>query len=172
MVTRGAKCPPAAQTTGDSVKITGMTTSDTSKPPPWVTRLGYAGLLPFCFSAAGIWLLAPDQASLASLALVGYGATIVSFLGAIHWGLAMREPHVGEATPYVWGVAPSLMAWMALLVTPLSGLLILTLVLWACYAVDVRVYSSYQLQHWLPMRLRLTAVASLSCLAGAAGLIR
>jgi len=129
-------------------------------------------LLPFCFGAAGIWLLAPDQRAQASLALVGYGATIASFLGAIHWGLAMRDPHASAATPFVWGVAPSLTAWVALLVTPMTGLLILTLVLWACYAVDRKAYSNYQLQHWLPMRLRLTVVASLSCLAGAAALLR
>jgi hypothetical protein len=148
-----------------------MNKSEISKPPPWVIRLGYAGLLPFCFGAAGLWLLRPEHGALAGLALAGYGATIASFLGAIHWGLAMREPHASEAKPYIWGVTPSLVAGVALLVTPVTGLLTLTLLLWACYAIDRKTYPDYQLQHWLPMRLRLTVVASLSCLAGAAALL-
>ncbi len=149
-----------------------MNTRYTTKPPPWVTRLGVGGLLPFCIGAASIWLLAPEWRGWASLALVGYGATIASFLGAINWGLAMRDPTASSTTLYVWGVLPSLLAWMALLVTPVGGLVILTLVLWACYVMDRKTYASYRLQNWLPLRLRLTVVASLSCLAGAAGLIR
>jgi hypothetical protein len=34
------------------------------------------------------------------------------------------------------------------------------------------VYPRHQLQAWLPMRLQLTLVASLSCLAGAVSLAR
>jgi hypothetical protein len=44
--------------------------------------------------------------------------------------------------------------------------------LWACFLVDRVLYPRYQLQAWLPMRLRLTLVASLSCLAAAAALLR
>ena len=41
-----------------------------------------------------------------------------------------------------------------------------------CLLVDQRRYPHYQLQAWLPVRQRLTLVASLSRLAGAAGLLR
>jgi hypothetical protein len=41
-----------------------------------------------------------------------------------------------------------------------------------CLLVDARRYPRYQLQAWLPLRRRLTLVAGLSCLAGAAGLLR
>ena len=45
---------------------------------------------------------------------------IASFLGAIHWGLAMRGPASPRAQifPFVWGVVPSLLAWLALLAQP------------------------------------------------------
>jgi hypothetical protein len=43
-----------------------------------------------------------------SHALASYGATIASFLGAIHWGLAMRDRSDAGAGPYLWGAAPSL----------------------------------------------------------------
>ncbi len=35
--------------------------------------------------------------------------------------------------------------------------------LWACFAVDRVLHPRYELLAWLPMRLRLTLVASASC---------
>jgi len=99
--------------------------------------------------------------------LVGYGATIASFLGAIHWGLAMRGPLTPQPGPFVWGVFPSLIAWLALMLPPAQGLISLTLLLGLCLAIDLRSYPAYGLRVWLPMRMQLTAVASVSLLASA-----
>ena len=55
-------------------------------------RLGYAGLLPFVAGAGLVWLVRPEVHPYVALALSGYAAVILSFLGGIHWGLAMREP--------------------------------------------------------------------------------
>ncbi len=138
---------------------------------PWATRLGYAGLLPFVALAAWTVLAARAQRDFPAQALLAYGATIASFLGAIHWGLAMRSP-AGEAVArdYLWGVVPSLVAWAALLAGAATGLAILVLLLWTCYGVDRSRYPAWGQQHWLPMRLRLTLVASLSCLVAAASI--
>lgn len=141
--------------------------------PAWPARLGHAGLLPFAALAAWVVLAGADHSRLAAQALLGYGATITSFLGAIHWGLAMRSPTDAEAArAFVWGVVPSLLAWCALLVGTATGLLVLAALLWACYAVDRMWYPARGLQHWLAMRLRLTLVASLCCLVAAAALLR
>mmetsp|Transcript_13760 Transcript_13760/g.38802 ORF Transcript_13760/g.38802 Transcript_13760/m.38802 type:complete len:188 (-) Transcript_13760:1476-2039(-) len=49
-----------------------------------------------------------------------YAATIVSFLGAVHWGTALAQPPVGGSPArfvslrYLWGVSPSLLAWGSL----------------------------------------------------------
>jgi hypothetical protein len=67
-------------------------------------------------------------------------------------------------------VVPSLLGWVALLLGQAPGLLLIAALLWACFAVDRVLYPRHQLQAWLPMRLRLTLVASVSCLAGAAAL--
>ena len=139
-------------------------------PSLWARRLGWGGLVPFVSLAAALWLSWPGYWPQASTALLGYGATIASFLGAIHWGLVMRE---GSATPVLsllWGVMPSLLSWVALLLGPALGLLLIAALLWSCFAVDRALYPRYQLQAWLPMRLWLTLVASVSCLAGAAAL--
>ena len=134
--------------------------------------MGYGGLIPFLGLTAAIWVARPGEWPLASAALLGYGSTIVSFLGAIHWGLSMR-PGAAQALPaLLWGVTPSLLGWMALLLDPAPGLALIAMVLWACFAVDRVFYPRHQMQAWLPMRLWLTLTASSSCLAAAFALQR
>ena len=70
-----------------------------------------------------------------------------------------------------WGVAPSLVAWLALLASPVLGLLVIVSLLWACFAVDRVIHPRFQAQEWLPMRLTLTWVASASCVVGVVGSI-
>jgi hypothetical protein len=131
-------------------------------------RLGYAGLAPFVLGALLVWLVREDAHPYVALALAAYGATIVSFLGGIHWGLAFRH---AEPPPrlLVWGVTPALLAWVAVMMPPSAGLVVLAVVLAVCYAVDRRLYAEQGVAHWLTLRFRLSAVSSLSCFIGAAG---
>ena len=124
-----------------------MTSTHAGVPSVWAQRLGYAGLLPFVLLAVATWVAEPGHRAFAGLALAGYGAVIASFLGAIHWGLVMREASKQSL-----------------------ALLVIAAVLWACLAVDRVVYPRFQAQGWLPMRLALTCIASGSCVAGAARL--
>ena len=146
--------------------------ADQAGPSLWARRLGFCGLIPFVILAAVLWVERPVDWPLATMALVGYGATISSFLGAIHWGLVMRDGPAQSAPSLLWGVVPSLLGWLALLLGNAPGLLLIAALLWACFAVDRVLFRRYQLQAWLPMRLQLTLVASLSCLAGAAALLQ
>lgn len=146
----------------------GTTPADT--PPAWALRLGYAGLIPFVFGALLVHLVEASLMPFTMLALAGYAATVASFLGGIHWGLAMRDGHSGRLFPYVWGTIPSVLASIAVIMPPWAGLVVLGVLLAACYAVDRRLYQHYHLQGWLPLRLRLTTVASLSCWVGAYGM--
>lgn len=133
----------------------------------WPAGLGYAGLLPFLALAGAAWLAPLPYRAQAGFALLAYGATIASFLGAIHWGLAMRGPLAPPGRLFVWGVFPGLMAWVALLLPLPQGLVTLALLLVICLAVDWRTYPLYGLRGWLSMRLHLTLVAS-TCLLGGA----
>lgn len=137
-------------------------------PPSVAWWLGGAGLLPFVAGALLVCGLRGGQQGPWAAALLAYGALIVSFLGGIHWGLAMRQ-----APPptylLVWGVVPSLLAWPMLWLSPAPGLLGLGAALWACYAVDHRVFPAQGIGAWLGLRRLLTGVASLSCWAAAAG---
>jgi hypothetical protein len=82
-----------------------------SQPPTPVAWLGYGGLLPFV-ALAGVGWWAPAT-PLWSTALLGYGAVILSFVGALHWGFAMAQGGLTEAERtrcFVWSVVPSLLA--------------------------------------------------------------
>ncbi len=141
-----------------------MTTAKT------VEQLGYAGLLPFVLLAALMWLIDAALLPFAAVALVGYAAVIASFLGGVHWGIGFMRGEAAQRTQFVWGVAPSLMAWLALLLSADAALLLLGLIVVLCYLVDRKLYPQAGLAHWLPMRLRLTVVAAACCVLGAAAI--
>ncbi|WP_395055455.1 DUF3429 domain-containing protein [Polaromonas sp.] len=134
-------------------------------PSPLARLLGVAGLVPFIAGAAAVWLVGL-QDRLPTAALLVYAALIASFLGGIHWGLAMRE-QTTDAAQLLWGVSPSLLGWLAVLLPPRWGLLLAPATLIACYGVDRRLYLRFGLSGWLGLRAGLTVVASVSCLAGA-----
>lgn len=137
-------------------------------PQTLTSRLGYAGLVPFVLLVALMWLVDAELLPFVAMALISYAATIVSFLGGVHWGVGFMK---GDAAPrfhFIWGVTPSLFAWIALMMPAYAGLPLLALVVVACYVVDRKTYPSAGLTGWLPLRFRLTAVATASCLLGAA----
>ena len=131
-------------------------------------RLGHAGLLPFVLGALLVWLVHDDVRLEVAFGLSAYGGLIASFLGGIHWGLAFRE---GEPPVrwLAWGVVPSLVAWLALLMPPHAGLVVQGVLIAACYGVDRRLYPQQGVARWLTLRFRLSAVAALCCFIGAAG---
>jgi hypothetical protein len=136
-------------------------------PSRLATQLGYAGLIPFVLIAALLWIVQSDFRPWLSLALSSYAALIATFLGGIHWGIAaQRLPHE-QTFHYVWGVTPSLIAWLALIMPAYAGLPLLAALLVICYLVDRKAYATAGWSAWLPLRLRLTAVATMSCLVGA-----
>jgi hypothetical protein len=51
-----------------------------------------------------------------------YGAIILSFVGALWWGLAVHvEPSARRSALFVWSVVPALIGWVAILTTPAIG---------------------------------------------------
>lgn len=137
-------------------------------PPAFALRLGYAGLLPFFLGAALVWLVHDELRPHVLAGLSAYAAVIVSFLGGIHWGAAFQRSETGHGA-YVWGVVPSLVAWVAVMMPPDAGLVIHGAMLVVCYLVDRRHYPPAGLGAWLTLRFRLSSLAALSCFLGAAG---
>lgn len=138
-------------------------------PPPLVARLAYLALAPFITGAALVWMVDADLHSLAAAALSAYAAVVLSFIGAIHWGLGMRDV-APDPRLFLWGVVPSIVAWLAALTDPRFGIPVQSAMLIACYLVDRSVYPKKGVGSWLPLRLRLTVGAVVCCLVGVAGL--
>jgi len=88
--------------------------------------LTLAGAIPFLFLGA-IVLLDPLGSRTAIQVLISYGAVILSFVGAVHWGFALRDTaHPVNGTPLtpatlgaerdllVFGIVPAIIGWVAL----------------------------------------------------------
>jgi len=131
-------------------------------PIPTAARwLGLAGLLPF--AAAALAALAPKAPlhALALPALLAYGAVILSFLGGIRWGLAMAAGAEALSARLALSVLPSLLAWLALLLAPRAGLLLLALGFAAMLLLDQRIGYAPPWYPRLRLPLSLGALAAL-----------
>ncbi len=144
---------------------------DVSAPSPLVLWLGYGGLVPFvALSLAVVVQPAMAQSPAQSVllhALSAYGALIVSFLGGVHWGIAARAGAATARFHHAWGVIPSLLAWVALLLPNGWRLVALAATLALCLAVDASTYPRVGWATWLRLRWHLTLVATASCLLAA-----
>ncbi len=137
--------------------------------PATVAWLGYGGLVPFIALALAT-VIDDHHAALWSDALIAYGAVILSFVGALHWGFAMT---LGELEPgrrnacFVWSVVPALLAWPALLLSSVIASSLLFAGFLANYWQDTRLAGHARLPAWyLPLRFRLSGVACLCLVAG------
>lgn len=141
-----------------------------STPPRIVQALGALAVVPFIAGAILVWTADAGWHATVALALSAYAAVVIAFIGALHWGLRLRDPSTPGAAPrFAWGVVPSIVAWMALLLPPHIGLVIDAAMLVLCFAVDRATYPRDGVAGWLPFRFRLTLVATLCCVAGALG---
>ncbi|EHH68308.1 DUF3429 domain-containing protein [Gluconobacter morbifer] len=138
--------------------------------------LGLAGLVPFGLLGgwiflAGLFTPLPHL----TVILLAYGACIMSFLGAVHWGLAMERPDIitidGTSTRdrqrLLFGVCPALWAWLSLCI----GLLGNTRAGYGLEALGFIIIFAGERAAWrkgalppgyLPLRTVLTAGAVLS----------
>ena len=130
--------------------------------PRTVAWLGYGGLLPFLVLTPAS-LLDHHHGAVWSDALYAYGAIILSFIGALHWGLAMTLPELSErqrSAWFAWSVVPALIAWPAVLFSPPLAAPLLVFGFIAHYLQDRRLARQAKLPGWyLPLRLRLSSVA-------------
>lgn len=140
------------------------------KAPTAVTWLGYGGLIPF-LALAAVCVLGVQPIAIFRAALIGYGAVILSFVGALHWAFAMTNPGLSDEQRqnlYVWSVVPALLAWPSLLLPMRLAVPLLILGFAAHYWQDQRLARHAQIAAWyLPMRWRLSSLAIISLGAAA-----
>ena len=131
--------------------------------------LGWLGTLPFfiCIFFTLFYLNIDFKAREIGIA---YSAIILSFLGAVHWGLLFEkikeEPKI-FFWRWLWGVAPSLIGWLGLSIMIIVNSykiasIILSLGYVATFIFDYKVLSGYQ--WYKKLRVYLTIIALLSTL--------
>ncbi len=133
---------------------------------PW---LGYGGLIPF-LALAALTVADRGRAAMWHGYLRAYGAVILSFVGALHWGFGMV---LGEITATQrdamlgWSVVPCLLAFAALVANSDLGDVLLAGGFLVHYLQDRRLAAMCALPPWyLALRLRLSAVAVMCVVAG------
>lgn len=129
--------------------------------------LGFGGLLPFLVLTA-LTLVGPDGwRDWVSLGLIAYGAVILSFLGGITWGLAVTRSQARDPL-YLASMGPFAAAWIALLLPPSFGLLLLMVAFLGSLANDFMLKRAGLSPGWFfSLRVTLTAIV-VACLAVAA----
>ncbi|MDZ7853990.1 MAG: DUF3429 domain-containing protein [Halomonas sp.] len=130
--------------------------------PLW---LGLAGLIPFVATAASAWLAPVVWQVVAVDAFLYYSAVILSFLGGVQWGVAMSLESLsstGFRVRLLLSMAPSLIAWPALLLHPLTGAWVLAIGFVLVRLHELSANGRAGLPDWyhsLRMRLTLTVLA-------------
>ena len=90
---------------------------------PLAEAIGYAGLLPFLAALLGVGLApAIEQRDFAQRLGLGYGAAILAFVGAVHWGLALAGRWAWSAGVVAGSILPAVIATAALLLGGQRGL--------------------------------------------------
>eukprot|EP00127_Corallochytrium_limacisporum_P001345 Clim_evm1s53 gene=Clim_evmTU1s53 len=128
--------------------------------------LGTSGLIPFVslsVLSAGLPLSASE---IALNGLVTYSASILSFMGAVHWGVALSKWGGGtfgslptHRVQYCMSVVPPLIAWASLMMPHTAALMTQSMTFGALLAFDQYTVSQGTLPNWyMNLRVPLTVV--------------
>jgi len=143
---------------------------DQTAVPDLVKILGGLGLLPFL---AGVLFAIAGGPGWADPALRYYAATILAFMGGVHWGLAIADSRSGRnetdvRMQLIGSVLPSLIGWVALLMPATQGLTVMALAFVLLLLGDLAAVKRGWAPAWYPkLRMPLTTVVVICLLIAA-----
>ncbi|EST08396.1 Protein of unknown function DUF3429 [Kalmanozyma brasiliensis GHG001] len=182
----GGGASGAAEILKDAKSITSEMAQEVPRP---ALLWGSAGIIPYVSTAAAsIWLArtehqvsmgldkSMDSETASALLLhaqniqVGFGAVLLSFLGAIHWGFEFSKygGRIGNMR-YAIGVLPLALGWPTLLLAPQMALIGQWAAFVAAWFIDLRAttagwvpkwYSTYRF--WLTLAVGSSIIATLA----------
>ena len=132
--------------------------------------LGYLGLIPFLASSALTWFTQFHAFAVKSLSI--YAAVILTFIGGVHWGIAMQidqnkiQPKNNIRNQFIFSVIPSLIAWMTIVFFNPHALIILALCFGLFWFIEKSNYQEYLPSWYTQLRPHLTLIAFLSIIIG------
>jgi len=113
--------------------------------PSVAKLLGYGGAIPFVALAfalvAGVDLSAYGLAD-ASSKLLAYAAVIISFIGAVHWGVALGIGAQHQSRLFLYSVLPALFAWVWTFLPAGIALIGMSVTIFAMYFIDRQLLAS------------------------------
>ncbi len=149
-----------------------MTTKNSLAIPLPALVLGLAGLIPFVGLSIASFSVEGIIRSEVVFTLIAYGAVILSFLGGVHWGVALGVPALLSWSRLIISVIPSLVGWVALLIADYQAIMLLVLAFIAMLVVDIVAMRRNVFPQWYgQLRWILTTVASISLAAVAVSLL-
>ncbi len=128
------------------------------------TRLcGFGGVLPFLLTAAGVHFTSGDLQVFFVNAFLAYGAVILSFIGAVHWGFVLKAENVDQAAKLLAiGVVPALVGWCGLLCPPVFTLIIFSFAFPSLFIYEQFSQINALLPEWyMKLRVQLTMIVTL-----------
>ena len=141
-----------------------------------IQGLGYGGLLPFIgLALLVVWPPSPHWQAFATEGLGLYAVTILSFVGAVSWGIALADPQLGDdqrARLLYFSVLPSLITWLIWMTLVGSAQLLaftaLTLIVFLIDRIHGRALAWPA--KWLRLRQHLSLTVSFFLLLAATGI--
>ena len=126
---------------------------------------GFGGLAPFLILALSAWILPDPYRFLVFDILVHYAAVILSFVGAVYWGLALGSLNNKPKSEkqiwimFSWSIIPALIAWIATQMVLSAALLVLILGFVSAFIFDLWSEKRKEIPFWyLKLRKSLTLV--------------
>ncbi len=124
--------------------------------------LGFSGAIPFVFFSIIIFCDLKFYLDPVSL-LRRYSEIILSFLGAVHWGLILTQNNK-NANRLVWSITPSLIAFFSTFFSNIFGFFVLMTGFFLSFIIDRKYFCIADYEWYLILRLRLTIIVSFSLL--------
>jgi Protein of unknown function (DUF3429) len=122
--------------------------------------VSYAGVVPFVLCLLGVALL-PNygQRELAQRIAISYGAVVLAFLGAVHWGLALADRMTWRPVRIGGSVLPALIGAAATLIGGQRGLALLVVGFGVFWLYEHRSVGAELPAAYLSLRRNLSLVA-------------
>lgn len=122
--------------------------------------LAAAGTLPFLAAIADAALLGAGRVGTVQI----YGAVIASFVCGMHWGAALFAPEPLAVRLFLLSNVAALFAWLAALLTPQPGFLLLAVIFAALLGVDRHLRARGVWAGWFwQLRVAISAVVVSAC---------
>ena len=115
--------------------------------------LGYLGFIPFATFTILPWIMGDNWLRPSLIALVIYGAIIISFLGGIIWQTSKKQSDL------IAGILFSLLGFTSIFFFTINifiPLIVLTLCFPLCYLQEKRISESFTDEDYASLRLNLT----------------